>query len=47
MASVLRGCDEPSSVGSDCLYRYGNGLLRMHITGSAETGFRVETVEFS
>ena len=31
----FRSCSQPNSLGVDCIYRYNDGLLRLHLTSTA------------
>lgn len=44
---ALRGCDEPTSLGADCVYAYERQAVKMHITGDATNGFVVQTAEIA
>jgi hypothetical protein len=43
----FRGCSHPAdkSLGSDCTYQYGNGVLQMHVT-FANDNWQVTQVQF-
>jgi hypothetical protein len=47
-ATQSRGCDQPSQLGTDCVYRLTGGpaSLRVHVIGDEATGWVVETAEF-
>jgi hypothetical protein len=47
-ATQSRGCDEPSQLGSACIFRLTGSpaSLRLHVIGDATNGFVVDKAEF-
>ena len=47
-ATQSRGCDEPSQLGSACVFRLagGSASLRLHVIGDDTRGFVVDVAEY-
>jgi hypothetical protein len=47
-ATQARGCDQPTQLGSACVFRLagGSASLRLHVIGNETQGFVIDVAEF-